>query len=192
MMKQLSTVFIILFGFLFLGEKTILTQIIGSLIIIGANILLTFEKGKIKINKDFMMSIISNLLFALAMIINVDIADSFNLAFYTMLTVLIPACIIFLVGKHNIKNLKIELSRYKKIPFFVVSLTWCIMLISSIRAYQLGNITMIAPLFALTSIINTIIELIIYRKTNNFFKKNTSSYSYYSRSSFSTSIIIKN
>ena len=68
MLKQLSTAFLIIFGFIFLKEDLVLTKIIGALIIIFGNLILAFDKGKFKINKYFIMSIISNILFAIAML----------------------------------------------------------------------------------------------------------------------------
>ena len=82
MLKQLSTVFLIILGFIFLKEQIVLKKIIGSVIIIFANVLLAFNKGKIKFNKYFIMSFVSNFLFAVAMLINVNISNYFNLPLY--------------------------------------------------------------------------------------------------------------
>ena len=60
------------------------------------------------------MATISQLLFAIAMIINVDLSSNFNLAFYTYITVTGPAILISLFGKHSIKELKNEFNLYDK------------------------------------------------------------------------------
>ena len=52
------------------------------------------------------MSFVSNFLFAVAMLINVDLSDHFNLAFYTYITVTIPSILIFVFGRHNIADIK--------------------------------------------------------------------------------------
>ena len=54
------------------------------------------------------MSVLSNFLFAVAMLINVDIADNFNLGIYTIITVSIPSVIISIFSKIKIKDLKEE------------------------------------------------------------------------------------
>ena len=54
MLKQLSTVFLIILGFIFLNEEIVLKKIIGSIIIIFANVILTFESGKFKINDSYL------------------------------------------------------------------------------------------------------------------------------------------
>ena len=58
--------------------------------------LLAFNKGKIKFNKYFIMSFVSNFLFAVAMLINVNISNYFNLAFYTIITVFTLSLLIFI------------------------------------------------------------------------------------------------
>lgn len=169
--KRLSTVFMIIFGFVFLKEKIILNKILGALLIIISNIILTYDKGKIKINKYFTMAVISQFLFAIAMVINVDISDNFNLAFYTWLTVTIPSLLIFIFERHSVKQLKEEFNLYDKKKFLISSFAWALMLNSSIRAYQLGSITVVSALLALTPMLNSLVELIIYKNKDKLMQK---------------------
>ena len=171
MLKQLSTVFLIILGFIFLKEQIVLKKIIGSVIIIFANVLLAFNKCKIKFNKYFIMSFVSNFLFAVAMLINVNISNYFNLAFYTILTVFTPSMLIFIFGKHSLKELKCEFNYYDKKYFLLASFCWCLMLIASVRSYQLGNVTLIAPLLTLTSILNTMYEYFVCKNKSKFIQK---------------------
>ena len=171
MLKQLSTVFLIILGFIFLKEEIVLKKIIGSVIIIFANVLLAFDKGKIRFNKYFIMSFVSNFLFAVAMLINVNISNYFNLALYTIFTVFTPSIIIFVAGRHSIKELVSEFNSYDKKSFLLSAFTWCLMLIASVRAYQLGNVTLIAPLLTLTSILNTMYEYFVSKNKSKFLQK---------------------
>ena len=171
MLKQLSTVFLIILGFVFLKEELVLKRVVGAGIIVFANFLLAFEKGKFKLNRYFIMAIISNLLFAIAMLINVNISDNFNLGIYTMCTVLFPAILIFIFEKHSIKELKKEFKRYNKFDFLLSAFTWCLMLISSVRAYQIGNVSVVAPLLTLTAILNTAYEYFINKNKSKFIQK---------------------
>ena len=45
------------------------------------------------------------------------------------------------------------------------------MLISSVKAYQLGDVALVAPLFALTSIINAVLEFFMNHNRNRFVQK---------------------
>ena len=159
MLKQLSTVFLVIFGFVFLKESFILKKIIGIVLILVSNVLLSVNKsGKIQLNKYFIMSFISNFLFAIAMFINVNIAQNFNICIYTVFTVLVPSIIIKMFSKLSIKDLKKEFNLYNKRKFLLVSFSWCVMLISSVKAYEQGNVSVVAPLLTFTSILNSIYE----------------------------------
>lgn len=171
MLKQLSTVFLMIFGFIFLKEEPVITRIIGAVIIILSNILLSLDKGKIKINKYFIMSFISNFLFAVAMFINVNISDQFNLGVYTIITVSIPSILIFIFGHHSIKGLITEFNLYKKTKFLISAFCWALMLISSVRAYQVGSVAVIAPILTLTSVLNTFYEFLILKNKNKLLQK---------------------
>ena len=171
MVKRLSTVFMIIFGFLFLKEPLILKKLLGAVIIIIGNIILTYNKGKFEVNKYLLMAIISQFLFAIAMVINVDLSDHFNLAFYTWITVTIPALLITIVGRHKPKDIIKEFNRYNKPRFLIAAFSWALMLNSSIRAYQLGSITIVAALLSLTPILNSLVELIFNKDTNKIIQK---------------------
>jgi hypothetical protein len=45
------------------------------------------------------------------------------------------------------------------------------MLISSVKAYELGNVVIVASFLALTSILNSIVELIFNKDRKTFYKK---------------------
>lgn len=171
MLKQLSTVFMILFGFIFLKEKFILSKMIGTIFIIGANVILAYDKGKLVINKYFIMSFFSNFLFAVAMLINVDLSDHFNLAFYTYITVTVPSILIFIFGRHSFSDLRVEFELCRKREFLIAAFSWALMLNASIRAYQLGSVTVVASLFALTAILNALVEFVFNHNKNKFRQK---------------------
>ena len=171
MMKQLSTVFMIIFGFIFLKEELILKKIIGTILIILANLILTYNKGKFVINKYSIMTFFANFLFDVAMLSNVHFSDHYNLPFYTYITVTIPAILIFIFGKHSIKEVKAEFNLYDKKKFILAAFCWALMLNASIRAYQLGNVTIVAPLFALTAILNALVEFIFNKNRSKFMQK---------------------
>jgi drug/metabolite transporter (DMT)-like permease len=171
MLKQLSTVFIIIFGIVFMKHELVIHRLIGSGIIIIANLLLAFNKGKFRFNKYFIMCVISNLLFAVAMLINMNMSSEFNVAVYTFFTVGIPFCVISLFNKVKFKELKKEFNRYDKKLFVFSALMWCLMLISSVKSYELGNVVIVASFLALTSILNSIVELIFNRDKKTFLKK---------------------
>lgn len=171
MLKQLSSVFLLILGIIIYKEGIELSKLIGTLLILLSNFALVFNKGKIVINKYFLMSIISNFLFAVAMLINTNISSEFNLGIYTIITLLFPSILIFIFTKSSIKELKKEYNLLNKKYFLLAAISWTIMLISSVRSYELASISLVAPLLTLTSILNSIYEFIINKDKKEFVKK---------------------
>ena len=60
---------------------------------------------------------------------------------------------------------------YNKPLFILVSFAWCMMLISSVKAYEYGSISVVAPLLTLTALTNTIYEFIVDKDKKRFYYK---------------------
>lgn len=172
MLKQLSTVFLVIFGLVFLKEQLVFKKILGAIIIVVSNVMLAVNKdGKFEFNKYFIFCLISNFLFAVAMFINVNISNMFNIGIYTLITVFIPSIIIKLFSRLSFKDLEEEFNLYNKPLFILVSFAWCMMLISSVKAYEYGSISVVAPLLTLTALTNTIYEFIVDKDKKRFYYK---------------------
>lgn len=172
MLKQLSTVFLVIFGLVFLKEQLVFKKILGAIIIVVSNVMLAVNKdGKFEFNKYFIFCLISNFLFAVAMFINVNISSMFNIGIYTLITVFIPSIIIKLFSRLSFKDLEEEFILYNKPLFILVSFAWCMMLISSVKAYEYGSISVVAPLLTLTALTNTIYEFIVDKDKKRFYYK---------------------
>lgn len=149
----------VIFELVFLKEKLIFKKIIGAILILFSSIMLSINKdGKFEFNKYFIMSFISNFLFAVAMLIDVNISNEFNIGIYTFLTVFVPAMFIKIGAKLTTKALINEFKIYDKKRFLLVGFSWWVMLISSVKAYEYGSISVVAPLLTLTSILNSFYE----------------------------------
>lgn len=172
MLKQLSTVFLVIFGLVFLKEQLVFKKILGAIIIVVSNVMLAVNKdGNFEFNKYFIFCLISNFLFAVAMFINVNISSMFNIGIYTLITVFIPSIIIKLFSRLSFKDLEEEFNLYNKPLFILVSFAWCMMLISSVKAYEYGSISVVAPLLTLTALTNTIYEFIVDKDKKRFYYK---------------------
>jgi len=169
--KQLSTVFMIIAGLLFFKEEFVLKKIIGATLIIFSNVLIFYKKGKQKINKYIILAIIANIAFSIALFLDVNISDNFNLPIYVALTLLIPAMFITIVERIKIKDIKDEFKYGNKKSIIVTSVCWGTMIVSQLRAYQLGNVTSVAPLCALTVIGNVLVGYIFLKERSNLARK---------------------
>ncbi len=169
--NQLSTVFMILAGLLFFKEPFVLKKIIGSSLIIFSNFFIFYKKGEHKLNKYVFLGILSNIALSIALFLDVNISDNFNLAIYAMLTSLLPAILTSTFEKIKLSDLKNEYITGNKKAIIITSLCWGTMIAVQLRAYQLGNVTTVAPLCSLNVIGNVIVGYVFLKERNNLLKK---------------------
>lgn len=169
--KQLSTVFMILAGLLFFKEQFVWKKIIGAGLIIFSNILIFYKKENQKLDKYVLLGILSNIIYSVALFLDVNISDSFNLAFYVALTLLVPALFITVAERVKLSNIKSEFKNGNKKAILITGLCWGTMIVFQLRAYQLGEATSVAPLCALTVIGNVLVGYLFLKERNNLLKK---------------------
>lgn len=169
--QQLSTVFMILAGLLFFKEEFILKKMIGAALIIFSNIFVFYQKGTQKLNKYVLLGILSNIAYSIGLFLDVNISKNFNLAFYAAMTLLIPALFLIIAEKIKLSVLKDELDTGNKGAILITGLCWGTMLVSQLRAYQLGEASSVAPLCALTVIGNVIAGYLFLKERTDLLKK---------------------
>ena len=170
-LKQLSTVFMICVGIIFFKEKFILNKIIGAVLIIFSNILVFYKKEKFKFNKYLILGILANISLAIALFIDVNYSNKFNLAFYILLTFLIPCLLIFVFERIKIKEIILEYKNSNKISMFLTSISWTLMMITKLKAYQLGKVIVVAPISSLTVILNVLVGYFFLKEKSNLIRK---------------------
>lgn len=171
MIKQLSTVFMIVAGLLFFKEPFVWKKIIGSILIIASNFLVFYNHKGITFNKILLLAMLSNLISASALFIGVSFSDSFNIAFYGALTVIVPAILIFIFERIQFSDVKKEWTQGNKKAIVITCISWAITIVVQLRAYQLGEVTQVAPLSALTVMLNVIVGYLFLKEKSNLLKK---------------------
>ena len=170
-LKQLSTVFMIIMGILFFKEEFLVNKIIGSILIILSNILVFYKKDNFKFNKYLILGIIANISLSLALFIDVNYSNEFNLAFYVLLTFFIPCILIFVFEKIKVKELISEYKESNKIILFLTSVSWTLMMITKLKSYELGSVIVVAPISSLTVILNIIVSYFLLNEKSDLIKK---------------------
>lgn len=158
-------------GLIFFKEPFILTKFIGAILIIFSNVFIFYQKGKITFNKNILLGIISNLAFTVALFLDVNISDNFNLALFVAATYIIPAILVMIFERIKFSELKNELINGDKKAILITAVTCSIATITQLRAYQLGNVTIVAPLCALTVILNVIVGYLFLKERDNLLRK---------------------
>lgn len=168
---QLSTAFMILLGLVVLKEPFVWSKILGSVLILASNVLVFYKKGEFKLNRYVVLGIFANLSYAVAMFIDVNNSDKLSLPLYVFSTLLIPAVLVFFMERIRLKDVKEEFENAKKLPMFATIITYGLFILTSIRAYQLGEVTVVAPLISLTVISNVIVGYFFLGEKDGLVKK---------------------
>ena len=168
---RLSTVFLILIGLLVFKESTTVLKLSGTGLILLANVLIFYKKGSFKLNKYVWLAILATLTTALAVSIDISNSKKFNLAFYIMFTFLLPAIMVFLANKINFSQLKKEFNVKEKKYYLITGIFWSLGVFFSLRSFQLGKITTIAPLQATVVLFNVIVAYFLLGEKKDELKK---------------------
>ena len=170
-LTQLVTVFMIIAGLLFFKEPFIWYKILGAFLIVLSNIIVFYEKGNLKPNKYVLLGMLGNLSMACALFLDVNISNQFNLPFYVMITLGFPAILVMIFERIRIKDLKNEFLNGDKKAISITAVCWTLNYFSNLRAYQLGEVTIVTPLCALSVILNVIIGYIFFGEKSKLPKK---------------------
>lgn len=168
---QLSTVFMIAWGVLFFKEEIIAKKIIGAIFILIGNVMVLYKKGKFEWNKYILYSLLANLSMSIGISIDVGISNQFNLPIYAAITLILPAFFIIIMQRIKLKEMSREWKEGNKKAIIIVCCTWGLTIITMLRTYQLGNITTVAPLCAVTTILNILISYFLQKEKDHFIKK---------------------
>jgi len=171
--NQLSNVFLILIGITVFREPLVATKILGAALILSGNALLFYNKQKLELNTYSLLAIASTFAFATAISIDIDISRQFNLPFYIMLTLIIPAILVMMFEKIKWKEVVLEYKSETKNYYLVTGVTWALAIFFSLRAFQFGKVTTIVPLQASSVILNVIVACILLKERDNLAKKIT-------------------
>ena len=169
--RQISTIFMILSGIFIFKEKFVLKKIIGAFLIIFSNILIFYEKGTFKFNKSILYAVLSSLCTTIALLIDVNYSKEFNLAIYISIILIIPALMILIFERLKFQDIKLELKTANKKYLFITSISWPLMMIFKLAAYKRGQVLVIAPLCSLSAIINVIVAYLFLKEKDNLIKK---------------------
>ena len=170
-LKQISTVFMIFMGVLFFKEPLIIKKIIGSFLIVLSNIIVFYKKQNFKFNKHLLCGVIANACLAVALFLDVNNSNKFNLSFYVLLTFLIPIILIFLFERVKIKDIVKEYKVCNKYALIVTGITWSLMMITKLKSYELGSVSVVAPLTSLAVILNIFVSYFFLKEKKDILKK---------------------
>ncbi len=170
--EQLMTIFLVMYGFTIFQEQPTIEKICGIVLILAGNILIHFKRQSLRFNKYVGLAVIATFAIATAVSIDVSIIEQFNTPFYVSITFLIPALIIALSNRIPPKEI---LDEYRQTPrlryYFFTGFSFALLVFFSLRALQLGEVSTVAPLQAISVLLNVFIAYIFLSERDQTYKK---------------------
>lgn len=170
-LNQLVKVFMVLYGIIIFNEAVTSSKLIGGGLILVGNVLLFYRKGKLKLNKNVLLSVAASFFMATALIIDIDISRQFNLPLYIMTTLTVPAIFIYILGGHSSKKIIAEFKTSRRNYYLVTGISWGLMILFNFRALQVTEVIFMAPLLATSVLLNVIIASILHKEKTGLAKK---------------------
>lgn len=170
-LNQLSTVILIIYGFLLLKEPLVLSKIAGMLFIIIGNLFIFYKKGGFVFNKYVGIAMLSAAAFATAVSIDIGNSTKFNLPIYVSSTFLIPALFLIVWERKSAQIIIKEFNTPAKKYYIITGFIWALAVISSLRAFQLKNVSTIVPLGATSVLLNVVVAYLLFSEKSNAAKK---------------------
>ena len=121
--------------------------------------------------KYLILGVLANLSLSIALFLDVNYSKEFNLAFYILLTFLIPAILIFVFENIKLKSIINEFKISNKFILFLTSVSWVFMMLSKLKAYELGSVIIVAPISSLSVILTVISSYFLLKEKDNIIKK---------------------
>lgn len=168
---RLSVIFLIIFGFTIFKNPLIVEKIIGAFFIFLGNLIVLYKGGKFELNKYVFLSILATLTFSIAISIDIGISKNFNLPFYIMLTLVTPATMIAIVEKISPREILNQYSDKDGKYYLITGFSWGLLILFMLRAYQFGQVTVVASLAATSVLLNVLVAYIFFKEHDYKIKK---------------------
>ena len=168
--KQLSSVFMIVAGIFIFKEKAVFTKVAGALLIIVSNVIVFYKKGT-RPNKYVWTGLIATVFGTIALLIDVNYSEQFNLFLYVGITLFVPAVLIIAAERITPSKIITEYNSCNKSIIFATTISWAIMTFSKLWAYQIGEIIVVTPLCSLIVILNVALGYFFFGEKDNLLRK---------------------
>jgi uncharacterized membrane protein len=117
------------------------------------------------------LGIFANICFSIALFLDVNNSDKFNLPIYVALSLGVPAILISIFEKIKFSDIKGEYQNSNKKAIWLTAISWSLSILAQLRAYELGEVSIVAPLCALSVILNVIVGYFFLKEKDNMLKK---------------------
>jgi drug/metabolite transporter (DMT)-like permease len=168
---NISTVWVVLMGYVFLKEKFDQVDLIGTFLILFSTVLLVERKSKFSLNKSIVMGLVVGCIFGIASSLWVYIGKSSDLLTWTMLSFAGTPLILLLFKPNLVSHLKHFINNKSILLIVLIALVWSIDNIASLAAYKLGKVSVVAPLLQTSIILSVLVSILFLHERSRLYWK---------------------
>lgn len=170
-LNQFKTVFIILLGIILFRESLTLLKFIGACLIITANSLLFINRGAKKVNYYWLVAVVSNIIWAVANLLDIQNTRTFNIPSYLVFVFLVPGILLGISRRVTFYKLLTELRSRNGNYFLYSGLAGGIGSIAILQAYSLQKVIVVAPLLALSTLLSVVFAYFLLKERKHLVPK---------------------
>lgn len=162
----------ILAAVLFLGEKFLPIQILGTCLIVGSVLLVSFKKKDFKFNKGSLYALLGALFLGLAFTNDAYLVGHFDAASYTGIAFILPGLGIALYSPKSLKKMKPLFRPETLIKLIILSIVYGTAAVTVYLAYQMGhNAAVLGAISQLSTILTVLLAIVFLKETSVLWKK---------------------
>lgn len=172
MIQQIYRLFFFTSGIIFLSRSFTWLKLLGGVLIVLANMLVVFEKGKFKFNRYILLKLLSTLFLTAALTVQANVSQEFNLPFFVFLSFIVPAIILVAARQATPKTVLAEMKRKDWWLVLLCGISQGLQAFTWLRALQFrNNFVEVASITAVYVILNVFFAFIFLRERSNLAKK---------------------
>ena len=157
---------------LFLGEPFTVSKVIGTLIIIGGVVLLSWRKKKWNFDKGHIYILLAAILFGCAFTNDAYLINHFEVPSFTAFAFLLPGLAILAFRPSAVKKLSLFLDPKRLLKMLAASLFYGASALTIYFAYKLGGeASIIAPISQTSIILIVLFGYLFLKERNNLLNK---------------------
>ena len=169
------TIWVVIGAILFLKESFSLQQTMGTLLIIGSIILVSWKRNKIMLGSGIWTALLAAIFMGAGFTNDAFIVsafDSFDVPSYVTIAFIIPALFVWALYPKATKSMKHLLTKDNIFKLVILAAIYAISCITIFLAYQVGkNASQIAPLNQTSTILTVLLSMIFLGERSEYLKK---------------------
>ena len=169
--KQTQIIFLLILSYFFLSEVLTFNKVMGSLLIFGGVVLISYKKGaKFNFDKGFQMTILTAFFTAIVSLVDKTALNYWNPSTYSFFMYLFPA-IVFSWTLMKRKDKLITLLKARPFILIIAAFLEFAYFYSKIMAYSLADVSTVFPILRLSILVTVAGGIVLLKERRNILQK---------------------